>query len=88
VTNTTGVGRSFALESVSGDIIGPNVYIPAGATALVTGTLTPTAAAGTVVNGELFVISNGSALSPLLVSQQFFFDTQTLAELPYEYTVS
>lgn len=87
VTNTTGVGRTFALMSDNGDITGPNVYIPAGATVLVTGALTPTAAVGTVVSGQLYVVSNGSDLSPLLVSDEFTFDLQTLSQVPYEYTV-
>jgi Peptidase inhibitor I9 len=87
VTNTTGVGRSFTLLSTNGDVSGPNVYIPAGATALVTGTLIPAAAPGTDVSGLIAVVSNGSDLSPLLTSEGFFFDLQTLAAVPYEYTV-
>jgi len=87
VTNTTGVGRTFTLLSTNGDVSGPNVYIAPNATALVTGTLTPTAAPATDVSGLIAVVSNGSALSPLLDSQGYFFDLQTLAAYPYEYTV-
>jgi hypothetical protein len=87
VTNTTGVGRDFTLLSTNGDVTGPDVYIPAGASALVTGTLTPTAASGTAVTGEIAVVSEGSALSSTLEAAGYFFDLQTLALLPYSYTV-
>jgi hypothetical protein len=87
VKNTTGVGRTFTLLSTNGDVTGPNVYIAPNSTALVTGTLTPTADPGTDVSGLVAVVSNGSDLSPLLLSQGFFFDLQTLAAFPYEYTV-
>jgi hypothetical protein len=86
--NTTGVGRTFFLESLSADIIGPGVYIPSGATALVAGTLTSTGGSGSAVTGTLYVVSNNSDLSPLLNSQGFFFDTQTLTSFPYAYSVS
>jgi hypothetical protein len=87
VVNTTGLGRTFTLLSSNGDVAGPNVYIRAGGIALVTATLTPTAASGTAVSGEIAVVSNGSDLSPLLDSQGYFFDLQTLAVVPYAYTV-
>jgi DUF4097 and DUF4098 domain-containing protein YvlB len=87
VKNTTGVGRTFTLLSTNGDVTGPNVYIAPNSTALVTGTLKPTATPGTDVSGLIAVVSNGSALSPLLNSQGFFFDLQTLAAFPYQYTV-
>jgi Subtilase family/Peptidase inhibitor I9 len=88
LTNTTGIGRTFSLESLSDDIIGPGVYIPSGATALVTGTLTSTGPSGSAVTGTLYVVSNNSSLSPLLNSQGFFFDTQTLTSFPYAYSVT
>ena len=88
VVNTTGIGRTFTLLSTNGDVAGPNVYIRAGGAAIVTATLTPTAASGTVVSGQIGVISNPSALGPTLVAGGYFFDDQTLALLPYEYTVS
>jgi hypothetical protein len=87
VTNTTGVGRTFGIAS-TGDITGPDVYIPAGTTSLVTATLKPTAAVGTAVTGQLTVTTSGSALSAYLDSQGYFFDDQSLAVLPYAYTVS
>jgi hypothetical protein len=87
VTNTTGVGRTFTLLSTNGEVSGPNVYIAAGASALVSGTISPAASAGTPVSGLIAVVSNGSALSPLLQSQGYFFDLQTLAAYPYAYTV-
>jgi hypothetical protein len=87
VTNTTGVGRQFSLASANGDVSGLSVYIAAGSTALVTGVLKPTAATGTDVKGSLVVVSEGSPLSPLLDADGFFFDDQTLAVAPYEYTV-
>jgi hypothetical protein len=87
VTNTTGVGRQFALATTNGEGAGSPVYITAGSTALVNGSLSPNAAVGTDVTGTLAVISETSSLSPLLDADEFFFDDQTLAELPYEYTV-
>ncbi len=87
VKNTTGVGRTFTLVSTNGDVSGSNVYIAPNSTALVTGTLTPTTDPGTDVNGLIAVVSNGSDLSPLLDSEGYFFDLQTLAAYPYEYTV-
>jgi hypothetical protein len=87
VTNTTGIGRDFTLLSTNGDVSGPNVYIPSGASALVSGTLTPTGSSGTPVSGELAVVSEGSSLSPLLNANGFFFDDQTVALFPYSYTV-
>ncbi len=88
VTNTTRVGRTFQLTSADESVTGNPVYIPAGATVLVTGTLKVTAAAGTVVSGQLIVQSNGSDLSTSLAEQGYFFDAQSVAELPYEYTVA
>ena len=89
VTNTLNVGRTFELAGDNGDIAGNGVYIPAGATALVTATLSPTAKAGTVVKGQLYVLTstvyryidfNGNIASAP--------STQALTQLPYEYTVS
>jgi hypothetical protein len=91
VVNTTGIGRTFSLQSLSatgpGDISGPDVYIRAGGVALLTATITPAGPSGTVETGELYAVSNGSDLSPLLTSEGFFVDSQTLAEEPYTYTV-
>ena len=87
VKNTTGVGRSFELTSTGGDVTGSPVYIPAGATVLVTGALTPTAASGTLVSGQIVVLSISSDLSDNLSSQGYFFDPQTIAEIPYTYKV-
>jgi hypothetical protein len=87
VVNTTGIGRTFSLQSAAGDIVGSDVYIRAGAAAILTAALIPTATSGTVVTGELYAVSSNSDLSPLLVSEGDFFDSQTLAEVPYAYTV-
>ena len=80
VTNPTNVGRTFTLSGSAGDVTSTPVYIPAGATALVTGTITPKAAVGTAVTGTLSVVSNTSSTSSL-------YRTQTVATLPYAYTV-
>lgn len=80
VTNTTGVGRSFSLTSSNGEVASTPVYLSAGVTALVTGTITPTAAAGTVVTGTINLTSNDSSTARNLT-------TQTYAQLPYTYTV-
>jgi hypothetical protein len=85
VKNTTGVGRTFQLLSTNGDVTGPSVYIGSGTTKKVTGTVTAPSNPG-VVSGQIFVVSNGSALSPLLDSQGYFFDLQSEAAFPYEYT--
>jgi Subtilase family len=79
VTNTTGVGRTFSFTSSAGDIAPVSTYIAAGVSELVTLTLTPTAAPGTVVSGTLAVTTNTSSKrSP---------NQPTLAVLPYTYTV-
>ncbi|MFC0438495.1 S8 family serine peptidase [Kutzneria buriramensis] len=78
VTNTTGVGRTFRLSGSAGDITGgAPVYLAAGTTALFTATLSPVAAAGTAVTGVVNVLSNTSVAG----------GSQTLAALPYSYTV-
>ncbi len=81
VTNTSAVGRSFTLKGSAGDISGgavsTAVYIPAGGTAVLTANLTPKAATSTVVTGTLSVISNTSVRN----------GTQTIASIPYTYTV-
>jgi hypothetical protein len=88
VTNTAGVGRTFNVTSSNGDITGPAVYIPAGATVVVTATLKPSAAAGTVVSGQLTVQSNASPPSQQLVDEIGYVpDPQSAAILPYQYTV-
>jgi hypothetical protein len=79
VTNTTGVGRTFSFTSPAGDIAPVSAYIPAGVTELVTLQLSPTAAAGTVVTGQLSVTTNTSATRTPA--------QPTLAVLPYTYTV-
>ncbi|WP_375480937.1 peptidase [uncultured Jatrophihabitans sp.] len=80
VKNPTGTGRSFSLVSSNGELTSTPVYIPAGATALVTGTITPKAAVGTTVTGTISVVSNTSSTAR-------GFTTQTIASLPYSYTV-
>ena len=84
VTNTSGVGRSFSLTDSTADLVGgaaaTPVYIPAGASVLLSTTIVPQAAAGTVVAGTLNVISNTSTLARNLTTQVF-------AQFPYTYTV-
>ena len=87
VTNTTGIGRAFTLASENEDVIATPLYIAAGATARVTARLKPVAPVGNLVSGDLTVKSGSSALSPLLAGQFFFFDDQSVAALPYAYTV-
>ena len=87
VTNPTAIGRTFTITSTNKDIAARNVYIAPGATSIVTAKLTPSAPATTVVSGLLTVQTNGSKLSPLLKADGFFFDPQSVAQVPYEYTV-
>ncbi len=85
VTNTTGVGRTFTFTSNQpspADIAPVSTYIPAGVTELVALTLTPTAAPGTVVTGQLGVSTTTSAAGGRRAPNQ-----STLAVLPYTYTV-
>ena len=78
VTNTTGIGRTLRLTSTAGDItFGAPTYLAAGTSALFTATLKPVAASGTVVSGAVNVLSNTSVAG----------GSQTLAVLPYGYTV-
>jgi hypothetical protein len=78
VTNTTGIGRTLRLTSTAGDItFAAPIYLAAGSTALVTGTWKPVAAPGTAVSGAVNVLSNTSIAN----------GSQTLAVLPYGYTV-
>ena len=86
VENTTGVGRTFQLLSTNGDVSGPSVYIASGGRKKVTGVITAGSTPGDV-QGGVFVVDNGSDLSPLLNSEGFFFDLQSVAAFPYEYTV-
>ena len=85
VKNTAGVGRTFTLQSTNGDVSGPAVYIGSGTTKKVTGVMTAPSTPG-VVQGQIVVVSNGSSLSPLLDSEGYFFDLQSAAAFPYEYT--
>jgi hypothetical protein len=67
------------LTASAGDIAPVSTYIAAGVSELVSLTLTPTAAPGTVVSGSLAVTTNTSSKrSP---------NQPTLAVLPYTYTV-
>jgi Subtilase family len=85
VTNTTGVGRTFSFTSSAGDIAPVSTYIAAGVSELVTLTLTPTAAPGTVVAGTLAVTTNSSVPPPR--PGRPAPPMPTLAVLPYTYTV-
>jgi hypothetical protein len=85
VTNTTGVGRTFSFTSSVGDIAPVSTYIPAGVSELVSLTLTPTAASGTVVAGTLAVTTNSSVPPPR--PGRPAPPMPTLALLPYTYMV-
>jgi hypothetical protein len=85
VTNTTGVGRTFSFTSSVGDIAPVSTYIAAGVSELVSLTLTPTAAPGTVVAGTLAVTTNSSVPPPR--PGRPAPPVPTLAVLPYTYTV-
>jgi len=77
VTNTANVGRTFTVGSAAGDITGVTpVYIPSGGTSAITFSVTPKAAPGTVVSGNLAVTSNTSVTN----------QSDTFASLPYSYT--
>jgi hypothetical protein len=88
VTNTTGIGRTFTLAPTGKDITGgavtTGVYLPPGVSALLTANLVPTASAGTVVSGTLAVNSNTSSTEDL---GDGAITTETIAALPYTYTV-
>jgi subtilase family protein len=87
VTNTTGVGRTFTFSSsqaAPADIAPVSAYIPAGVTQLVSLTLTPNAAPGTVVTGNLTVANTTSAPTPVRRPPP---NQSTEAVLPYTYTV-
>jgi hypothetical protein len=62
VTNTTNHNGFFELQASAGDVSGGNAATPEelgpGVTGTLTATLSPTAAAGTVVNGTLSVIDS------------------------------
>jgi Subtilase family len=81
VRNSANTGRSVTVRSAAGDLTGgavsTPVYLGAGQTGPVSVTLSPTAAAGTVVQGVLDVVSNTSIGS----------QTQVIAAIPYTYTV-
>ncbi len=89
VTNTLRVGRTFRLLGNTPGVTSAAVYIPAGATALVTGTLAVTAAPGTTVAGRIYVVAptayryldNGGDIRSAT-------STQPLAQLRYRYTVT
>jgi hypothetical protein len=86
VTNTTGVGRTFTFTSsqpAPADIAPVSAYIPAGVTQLVTLQLTPSAAPGTVVTGNLGVSTTTSAVSTV---RRPVPNQSTMAILPYTYT--
>ena len=91
VTNTTGIGRTFTLVPTGKDITGgavtTGVYLPPGVSALLTASLVPTAAAGTVVTGTLNVDSNTSATNQFPDGSPDPGGLETIAALPYTYTV-
>jgi len=89
VTNTTNHAGFFELQSSAGDVGGGNAATPeelaAGATGTLTATLSPTAAAGTAVNGTLSVIDSTDfgAVEPI-IGFSLFSDFHDFA---YAYTV-
>ena len=88
VTNTSGVGRTYTLSTPNKDLRATPTYIPAGATVLVPAVLTPTASAGRTVTGSITVGVNYSDLTDSLAGDGFVFDDQSVATIPYGYTVS
>jgi hypothetical protein len=90
VTNTTNHVGYFELQSTAGDISGGNATTPdelaAGATGTLTTTLSPTAAAGTAVNGTLSVIdsTDWGGFEPAIGFPASFSDFHDFA---YAYTV-
>jgi len=89
VTNTTNHVGFFELQPSGNDISGGNTATPeelaAGATGTLTATLSPTAAAGTAVNGTLSVIdSTDFAATEPAVGFPLFSDFHDFA---YSYTV-
>ena len=90
VTNTTNHVGLFELQPSNNDITGGNTATPlqlaAGATGTLTATLSPTAAAGTAVNGTLSVIDSTAwgAREPALRFPASFSDFH---DFSYAYTV-
>jgi hypothetical protein len=89
VTNTTNHAGFFELQSSAGDISGGNAATPEqlgpGDTGTLTATLSPTAAAGTAVNGTLSVIdSTDFSASEPAIGFPLFSDFHDFA---YVYTV-
>jgi hypothetical protein len=90
VTNTTNHAGFFELQPSGNDITGGNTTTPEelapGATGTLTATLTPTAAAGTAVNGTLSVIDSTdfAATEPAIGFPASFSDFHDFA---YAYTV-
>lgn len=88
ITNTTGIGRTFTFSSnqaAPADIATMSTFIAAGVTRLVSLTLTPNAAPGTVVTGNLTVSNTTSAPPPRGTRPPTNISTE--AVLPYTYTV-
>ena len=89
VTNTTNHVGFFELQPSSDDISGGNTVTPqelaAGATGTLTATLSPTAAAGTAVNGVLSVVdsTDWGALDPI----GFLASVSDFHDFGYAYTV-
>ena len=90
VTNTTNHVGMFELQPLGNDITGGNTVTPlelaAGATGTLTATLSPTAAAGSTVNGTLSVIDSTdfAAIEPAIGFPASFSDFHDFA---YAYTV-
>jgi hypothetical protein len=74
-------------KDITGGAVTTGVYLPPGVTALLTATLVPTAAAGTVVTGTLNVDSNTSASNQFPDGSPDPGALETIAALPYTYTV-
>jgi Subtilase family len=85
VTNTTNHAGMFELQPSGDDISGGSMQLAAGATGTLTATLTPTAAAGTAVNGTLSVIdTTDPEFSEPAIGFPLFSDFHDFA---YAYTV-
>lgn len=91
VTNTTTVGRTFLLvpsgKDITGGAVTTGVYLPPGVSGLLTANLVPTAKPGTAVRGTLAVSCATSV--PTLFGPRFTdpAGVESIAVLPYAYTV-
>ena len=91
VTNTTNHAGQFQLEGTGNDITGGNTatWLPlaSGASGTLTATLSPTAASGTAVSGELSVVDSTDALGGFEPAVGFPDSFSDFHDFSYAYTV-